>query len=336
MKKQFFAVVTALGCMASMAALQVSAYNINDVIETNDGNAAIVLISGIKNAVLVETDGTALTEGMCNTIDGFLSLSTWEDWYASEGNSVWQSFNTTLQPGDNAYVISFEGEDYEADGEVLIRAGRSLSLEYDWITDVSLIDDYLTSQIDAIDSIILYTEAEISEEAIPELADFSLIRRQSSGETYYGYQCYFPADLTRLEAIGADAADGSPYEEYLYIEQFCNQLYTSYCDAYALTSVEIICSYPETPDTSLLSSVSVWNSAGDQNADGTVDAADAADVLAVAAQVGAGTAASEDVVTSVCDVNADGAVDAADAAAILQYAAVLGAGREVSWMDILG
>jgi hypothetical protein len=40
-------------------------------------------------------------------------------------------------------------------------------------------------------------------------------------------------------------------------------------------------------------------------------------------------------VTSAADVNADGLLNAEDAAAVLSYAAAKGTGADVSWVDIL-
>ncbi|MBQ2265271.1 MAG: hypothetical protein II341_07705, partial [Oscillospiraceae bacterium] len=77
---------------------------------------------------------------------------------------------------------------------------------------------------------------------------------------------------------------------------------------------------------------SVWTNAGDPNSDGTVNAADAAEMLVSAAQIGTGVDVA---VTSAADVNADGLLNAEDAAAVLSYAAAKGTGADVSWVDIL-
>ena len=70
-------------------------------------------------------------------------------------------------------------------------------------------------------------------------------------------------------------------------------------------------------------SISTAPGLGDANADGSVNASDAAQVLISAAKVGAG--GEGDVPTEVGDVNADKVVNASDAAIILQYAAAVGA-----------
>ncbi len=62
---------------------------------------------------------------------------------------------------------------------------------------------------------------------------------------------------------------------------------------------------------------------GDANADGSVNASDAAQVLISAAKVGAGGEAT--VPNAIGDVNTDDVTNASDAALILQYAAAVGA-----------
>jgi hypothetical protein len=66
---------------------------------------------------------------------------------------------------------------------------------------------------------------------------------------------------------------------------------------------------------------------GDINGDNNINANDAAQVLVVAAQIGAGYS---DILTDAqkkaADINGDGKINAEDAAIILQYAAAVGAG----------
>ena len=67
---------------------------------------------------------------------------------------------------------------------------------------------------------------------------------------------------------------------------------------------------------------------GDVNGDGTINAADASELLIAAADIGAGnTARLTAELLGVGDVNSDGAINAADATAILQYSAAVGAGN---------
>ncbi|MBQ2264187.1 MAG: hypothetical protein II341_02190 [Oscillospiraceae bacterium] len=72
---------------------------------------------------------------------------------------------------------------------------------------------------------------------------------------------------------------------------------------------------------------------GDVSGDGTVNAADAAELLVNAAENGAGMARA---VSFSADVNADSAVNALDAAAVLTYAAAKGSGSPLSWVQVLG
>lgn len=75
---------------------------------------------------------------------------------------------------------------------------------------------------------------------------------------------------------------------------------------------------------------------GDLNTDSNVNAADAADILTAAANVGAGQNSSlNNGQKSAADVNGDGGFDATDAAKVLEYAAYAGAGGELSFEEYL-
>lgn len=70
---------------------------------------------------------------------------------------------------------------------------------------------------------------------------------------------------------------------------------------------------------------------GDADGDSNVNASDAAEMLIIAAENGAG---ARNAVTFSNDVNADGVTDAEDAAAVLIYAAAKGTGSFIPWEDI--
>lgn len=73
---------------------------------------------------------------------------------------------------------------------------------------------------------------------------------------------------------------------------------------------------------------------GDVDANGQIDALDAAYVLAEAAAIGVGEAGSfTDEQNAAADVTADGAVNAVDASVMLSYAAVSGAGDDFGTID---
>ncbi len=71
---------------------------------------------------------------------------------------------------------------------------------------------------------------------------------------------------------------------------------------------------------------------GDADGDHEVNASDAAEMLIIAAENGAG---ARNAVTFSNDVNSDGVTDAADAAAVLIYAAARGTGTPIPWEEIL-
>lgn len=77
---------------------------------------------------------------------------------------------------------------------------------------------------------------------------------------------------------------------------------------------------------------SAWEGIGDTDGNAVIDAADASKILEMASVVGSGV---QTAVNESEDVNADGNVNAIDAAAVLCYAAAQGSGDPLSWLDIL-
>ncbi len=74
---------------------------------------------------------------------------------------------------------------------------------------------------------------------------------------------------------------------------------------------------------------------GDMNADGSVNAADAAEILTASALAGTGAGTLSEAKKARADVNADGTYDASDAALVLQYAAVVGTGNTITLEEFL-
>ncbi len=120
------------------------------------------------------------------------------------------------------------------------------------------------------------------------------------------------------------------YQSYLFMKEIADNILTEHGNLFV--SVEPTMKSIDFGGSESLATESIWDSAGDSNTDGAVDASDAADVLTIAAQNGTGAGIKA---TSATDVNADGNVDASDAAAVLCYAAAQGTGAEVTWIDIL-
>ena len=74
---------------------------------------------------------------------------------------------------------------------------------------------------------------------------------------------------------------------------------------------------------------------GDVNADGSINAKDANEVLIAAAKLGAGIDSGlTEVMESAADVTADDKINAKDAALILRYAALFGTGNVVSFEEL--
>ena len=122
------------------------------------------------------------------------------------------------------------------------------------------------------------------------------------------------------------------FKSYQYMLDFCNSVAEQYPDVFEVLVPLMEIEGGHHGEGYAYSEI-LWDEyVGDTNTDGEVDAADAADVLVIAAQNGTGAAIKA---TSANDVNADGYVDASDAAAVLSYAAAKGTGADVSWVDIL-
>ncbi len=338
MKKQFFAAVTALGCMAAaFSSVTASAEQFYFPYE-----------QPLYRGFIVETDGTELTEDMLPFAEDyyFMSLSTWGEFTDAYS---WGYNEIEYTPGGLTYIVNMR----QLDADSLSSYARQLMLELDCVENAYLFG-YTQYGVGAVQwdmdgqfqATMKNPDVMLEDLDIPELEGCFFNRyEQEDGTVTYTFgqngtdsQLYLTAEAYITETYGTVEGMYMSSSQYIYeyLDAIASTLETNYSEYFE--SVEVYFTFLEgvtAVPSEITSAVSVWNSAGDQNADGTVDAADAADVLAVAAQVGAGAAAPEDVVTSVCDVNADGAADAADAAAILQYAAALGSGREVSWMDIL-
>ncbi len=321
MKRRLFALLTALACLAGFApAVSASAALYT---RTKRGGIGYDYHFEMYKGFLVETDGTELTEDMLKGLSGFSQLVPLEEFVYK---ASWGQCSISYQPEGTAYMVSIDSDD----PETLTKLGRSLMLSEECITQVRLVDFEKYGTAIAGSSVIIQPKddaVEINSEVIPELEGFEFNYNSFTGYTVKrnhteDCNCDLCSDLREVSA-------GS-YDYYLRMQDFADELSGMYSDLIATAEARVYCLEESYTETS--SDVSIWQTAGDCNADGEVNAQDAAEQLLLAAEAGTG---AEITVTGANDINADGAVNALDAAAVLVYAAAQGSGQTLSWTEIL-
>ena len=275
------------------------------------------------SGLIVETDGTELTKEM---------LSDYEDVFSVE------CFYNPTRPYDNTY--DFEVFNYTPEGTAYVihlletderdRLARSLMLEFDFITDVRRC--YQTTYdlvfFDHIYVLFLNNpDLVINAEKYPEFEDMVI------GETRYNWQqdlylCTIEYDHIYREMKAQGMTEWEVHSHFCELKDLLNEKYSADFTSPYMYAI----GFENADGFSATHSISAWHGVGDSNTDGEVDAADAAEMLVSAAQIGTGVDVA---VTSAADVNADGLLNAEDAAAVLSYAAAKGTGADVSWVDIL-
>ncbi len=312
-RKRITAFLTALSVITAFSALPVSA----ELYVSPAGDMSYLTKTAFSG-VVVETDGTALTEEMVNTFAGYRAIVNYEDFTAPLG---WGSFETSIVPDGTAYMLYTENLDDDA----LTALGRTLMLEMDFITNVYLVEQLMYEEIVSNYEIFVKTlneEIVLSADQIPELEGFTIIQYENSVDATLQASDDTIAMMNEQEF--------TEYDRYLYFNELADSLRTDYADTFA--SVKYGVTVLEQNGSTEYGTLAAWSTAGDPNADGEVTAEDAADLLITAAEIGTGASIKA---TSAEDVNADGSVSADDAAAVLCYAAAQGSGNPLSWVDIL-
>ncbi len=329
MKKRLFAALTALFCTASMAAMPVSAmytdYSVTkrDFSEYDERGTIHVTDYGTFNGIVVETDGTVLTEEMVHNLEGYVKLKPWEEVYLPQGACNWVEYSAI--PGESAYMIGIDPES-DAQREIL---GRQIMLEHDFVKAVHIVD-YVSKTYahwpNAHLSVQVKEGVVLERDTIPELAEFDNFRH--AYENVYSYSIQ---DI-EASAFNANLTGKTEYEQLQFGLQFTKELEEKYSDILLSVSPAVITPASSTP--SELSAASIWDTAGDLDANGEIDASDAAELLVLSAMKGATVNGGADPFTaeqkSAADLNGDTFCDANDAAYILQFAAEAGAGSELS------
>ncbi len=329
MKKKLLAALTALCCVASMAAMPASALHVNysitkrDFSEYDERGTIHLTEYGTFNGIVLETDGTALTEEMVQNLQGYVALVPWGDVYIPSGGFSWAELSVV--PSDSAYMISLDPEN--ADQREIV--GRQIMLEHDFVEAVYIVDYVMETWChwpNAHLSVQVKEGVVLERDTIPELAEFDNFRH--AYENVYSYSIQ---DI-EASAFNANLTGKTEYEQLQFGLQFTKELEEKYSDILLSVSPDVITPGSSTP--SELSAASIWDTAGDLDTDGKIDASDAAELLVLSAMKGATVNGGADPFTteqkSAADLNGDTFCDANDAAYILQFAAEAGAGSALS------
>ncbi len=316
MKKRIFALLTALCCMSAIVSAPVSAVIVGNEEGFVEGS---IVDKSTKRfcGVMIETDGTELTEEVASGFEDFHSLETYEEFAR---DYCWGKVITNITPDGTAFMFCTQYSDTDA----LTKLGREIMTELDYVTDVHIVDEVTYQQVELMYGYAFATlnpDDDVNETVYPELKEF----------TVYGSNGTYTAKIPDETVMGL-REQYTDYEQYLMFVEFADSMMEKYRDTLRYFSPEIIGLESGSADNGNYIATSVWTSAGDNNSDGNVTAEDAAGMLTLAAQIGTG---ADIKATSANDVNSDGTVNAEDAAAVLAYAAANGSGNEVSWVDIL-
>ncbi|MBE6849590.1 MAG: hypothetical protein E7502_06800 [Ruminococcus sp.] len=331
MKKMFAVIAAAAMLCSSMAAMNVGAVGISVdtdrnyidlgmecVIEKTYGGTE-VHISSTPKEFLVITDGTELTQADVAGLANYKGFSEIEwDFFAQTTYK-----GITLEPEKKLYRVWFSS------AEELAETARSFALSQDFVEDVYFTRDHQYLGCTFEDALRFSVR---DADFVPDAEDFPEIKLFTEGNVQ---PQLFPEEHTVWKAVvteeymaGCESTDS--YDIYLHLLELADRIAAEYSDDFIrVTPYPTSVNFAGPRNTS---TQSIWNNAGDSNADGKVDASDAASVLTIAAQNGTGAGIKA---TAADDVNADGNVDASDAAAVLSYAAAKGTGMDVTWVDIL-
>ncbi len=322
MKMKISAVLTAVCCFASLASLTASA--VNNVSEMTERDGLLCNeYRAIDAGLLIETDGTELTEEMLADFQACTGVMAW-DLYAMPGADY--LMEPTEIPEKNAYfVIVPTGELAELEA-----AGRKLLQEYDCLTSARLVQycDYTFTGWDYVYSVeTTGADVVLDETSIPELSEFTI--KETHVDGLYRYTLETPEDSAFAKEVSGEYRSYALYEAAL---EYGNALAEKYSDVISAVTPSIAISLGASGTEYAF--LSIWDTAGDLDTDGKIDASDAAELLALSAMKGATVNGGADPFTAeqkiAADLNGDTFCDANDAAYILQFAAEAGAGSELS------
>ncbi len=324
-KKKIFAFLTALSCMGAGSMTASADYMETNQNFTDQGHRTEIIdnmLGGVKlhtsstdTRFLVVTDGTELTDADVKDLTHFESVKEIE-WTES---APLEYPKIQFEPGMRLYSISFDSKEH------LAETARKFQLTHDFAKEIYFVRSHYYQGC-TLGNALKFTLRDESTVLDPE--DFPQVYglHTDSNQPQYWYGGFTDAVM---EECLAENAEGS-YQSYLFMKEIADEILAEHGDLFV--SVEPALKSIDFDGSESLATESIWDTAGDSNTDGAVDASDAADVLTIAAQNGTGAGIKA---TSANDVNADGSVDASDAAAVLCYAAAKGTGAEVTWVDIL-
>ncbi len=333
MTKKITALLTALCCLSSGGMLASAQYfdssqdfftQGREVEMLDNMMGGIVLhTSDTSQSFLVITDGTAITE------EDVQGLEHYRDLYVMKWTDVERvSYpDLSIEEGKTVYEVIFSTTND------LPETARKFQLENDFVEEVYFTRSHFYQGCKLGHGV----RFELKDQSVtPDPADFpefKILKDDTTvidGITLEGRGYWYGTFTDEIMAeCNASNAEGS-YEAYLFMKEIADRILSENAELFesAVPDLKSI----DYAGTENFATQSIWTNAGDPNSDGTVNAADAAEMLVSAAQIGTGVDVA---VTSAADVNADGLLNAEDAAAVLSYAAAKGTGADVSWVDIL-
>ncbi len=344
MKKRFIA-LTSLCLTASALTAAASAAIEPDRLYIEAGDTIVAPeVSTINALLVVETDGTVPDASLFNELMAPVSMeqyfdSSWSFGMRPEDTEFLETCCYGFYPTENTYILDF-GYTYTYDeqdaGRFALQAlGRVLLLTHDWITQVYIGNfEGGSGFTDVQESIIVHTAEGINIDEIPELAGTversGVVYMDETEETvdYYYYSCRYERDENQTD-----------YDFLMELDAFTDMLMEKYSDL-GIDAYGYVAGLDQEVGRIACIAQPLWEDAGDPNADGEVNSADAAELLVQAAQNGSAVdsmkaTASAETPDPAADVNADGVVDALDASYVLQYAAAQGSGAPVSWVELM-
>lgn len=319
--KKTIAALTALICVCSAAAFPVSASD----------NIDFPSMETINDYVGYPEYGGGMEEREVSTMSYFIVETD-----GTEMMTVDVPYLTKLAASeitDEDIAGCYGGLEYHADSlyyevhldslEHMTAVARNLWLENDSIRNIYFIRKDNRTGVDGPWGLSIYPKDENAQLEVRDFPDFNALTKSNEDAVWYAG---LSPELRELRELTCT----TDYEDYLFMSGLAEQLMAEYGDVF--DHIELEWSGKEGSSSYFYMTQTAWATAGDPNADGTVTAEDAADLLITAAEAGAGAVIAA---TAAADVNADGTVGADDAAAVLCYAAAQGSGNPLSWLDIL-
>ncbi|MBQ7004399.1 MAG: dockerin type I repeat-containing protein [Oscillospiraceae bacterium] len=329
MKKRLLAALTALCCVSSMAAMPVSALPHRQYVKLGSNGLGYFLATITTDYVILDMADTENAEELAYQFPGCKEVVPFAGFQPATYCDTWYEVEYT--PSGNAYVLTID----ENSIAEFTAYSRAQLIEQEDIYNVSFISyDLYGVAFPIIDFTFEFVDpsmkmADIKDLSIPELEGFDMY---DSLAIEAGLRCTIQEGSQNPIRTEIEEKGLGGYDLYVYLEEYGQSIVEKY--NHIFSDVMVNPALVESTGTPEGISTSIWNTAGDLDTDGKIDASDAAELLALSAMKGATVNGGADPFTaeqkSAADLNGDTFCDANDAAYILQFAAEAGAGSELT------